>query len=188
MSTSIFVLVMANFAYIGLLPAIFFRRDGKLNLKWWLTAAPFFLSALIVMLHYFDSMTPWYGAGSAGEVAATLLSIGSIALISYTLGTHRRRLALWHQQNDAPEHIVTEGAYKHIRHPFYTAFLLALLAAIVLCVSFWTLAVGLGGFLMLNHTAAREEQRLQASRFGEQYQAYLRHSGRFIPHWHGPAR
>ena len=31
MSTAIFVLMMMNFSYIGLLPKIFFRRDGKFN-------------------------------------------------------------------------------------------------------------------------------------------------------------
>lgn len=190
MSTTIFVFMMMNFAYIGLLPKIFFRRDGKFNLKWWLTASPFFASSLLVALYYFDYLTPWYAQkfGALAEVVAAVLSAASISLISYTLGTHRHRLALWHQQNDRPQNIVTEGAYKYIRHPFYAAFILALLAMVVLCASPWTLAVGLTGLLMLNHTAAGEERRLQASEFGEEYKNYLRRSGRFFPQWHRSAR
>jgi protein-S-isoprenylcysteine O-methyltransferase Ste14 len=34
---------------------------------------------------------------------------------------------------------------------------------------------------MLNYTAAREERRLLASAFGEQYRAYVFRSGRFLP-------
>jgi protein-S-isoprenylcysteine O-methyltransferase Ste14 len=190
MSTAIFVLVMMNLAYIGLLPVIFFRRDGKLNYKWWLTAAPFFLSALFVALHYFGLMQPWYATkfSTVMEATATVFSSASIALISYTLGTHRRRLSLWHQQNDSPEHIVTDGAYKHIRHPFYAAFIVTLLATATLCGSPWTLVVCASGFLMLNYTAAREEKRLQESEFGEQYRAYITHSGRFFPNWRQVAR
>lgn len=190
MNTTIFVLMMMNFAYIGLLPKIFFRRDGKFNFKWWLTASPFFASSLLVALYYFDFLTPWYAQkfSALAEVVAAVLSAASISLISYTLGTHRQRLALWHQQNDRPQNIVTEGAYKYIRHPFYAAFILALLAMVVLCASPWTLAVGLTGLLMLNHTAAGEERRLQASEFGEEYKNYLRRSGRFFPQWHRSAR
>lgn len=190
MSTAIFVLVTMNLAYIGLLPVIFFRRDGTLNYKWWLTAAPFFLSAVFVALHYVGLMQPWYGTkfGAVMEATATVFSSISIALISYTLGTHRRRLSLWHQQNDSPEHIVTDGAYKYIRHPFYAAFISTLLATAALCGSPWTLVVCASGFLMLNYTAAREEKRLQESEVGEQYKGYMTHSGRFLPNWRQVAR
>jgi protein-S-isoprenylcysteine O-methyltransferase Ste14 len=185
MSTAIFVLVMMNLAYIGSLPVFFFRRDGTLNYKWWLTAAPFFLSTLFVALHYVGLMHPWYGTniGAVMEATATAFSSLSIALISYTLGTHRRRLSLWHQRNDSPEHIVTEGAYKYIRHPFYTAFIATLLATATLCGSPWAFGVCIWGFLMLTYTAAREETHLQESPFATQYKAYITHSGRFLPNW-----
>src|ERR1051326_8261640 len=113
MSASAFVLCMVNLAYIGLLPVIFFRRDGSLNMRWWLTALPLFVSGLLLALQYFGIPQPWEEStlSSVMEVAATVLAGLSIGLISYTLGTHKRQLALWHQSNDAPEHLVTEGAY-----------------------------------------------------------------------------
>ena len=85
-------------------------------------------------------------------------SVASIALIAFTLGTHRHRLALWHQTNDAPEHLVTYGAIRRLRHPFYTAFLLALLAALLACPHVGTAATLWPGYY--NYTAAQEEQRL----------------------------
>src|SRR5262245_6025818 len=109
MSMAMFLVLILNLAYIGLLPRIFFRRDGRLNVKWWLTATPFFLSGALLILQYFGQVQPWYARAFShtAEGIAAVLAVASTALISYALGTHRRRLSLWHQDNDAPEEIVT---------------------------------------------------------------------------------
>jgi protein-S-isoprenylcysteine O-methyltransferase Ste14 len=187
MSTSAFTLMLLNLAYIGLLPRLFFRRDGHLNLKWWATAAPFFVCTFVVTLHYIGVLQRPIGVDAAGvyEAVATSLSVASVALISLTLGTHRRRLSLWHQSNDRPDEIVTYGAYRFIRHPFYAAFILALFAAVSLCPSVWTAGTCLYGLIMLNYTAAREERMLLRSAFGAQYAAYVGRTARFLP---GPGR
>lgn len=183
MSTGIYTLLMLNLSFMGLLPRIFFKSDGSFNLMWWLTSAPFFLAAVLVSLNYFGMMesmvNPIYSR--ALEVVSATLSVVSIALMSYTIGTHRRRLALWHQNNDAPEEIVTYGAYKYIRHPFYASFILALFATLVLCPSRWSLGLAVYGLLILNYTAAREERKLAGSVFGDKYRAYIAQSGRFFP-------
>jgi len=183
MNIPITVLLLMNFAYIGLLPIFFFRRDGKLNGQWWLTASPLFGSALLVALHGCGFFQPWHpgSVAIAMQVTSTALTALSIGLISYTLGTHRRPLALWHQRNDAPDQIVTEGAYKRIRHPFYASFIATLIASAVFCGSPWAIALSVAGVLMLNSTAAHEERRLLQSAFADQYRAYVARSGRFIP-------
>ena len=38
------------FGLMFALPRIFFRKDGTLNLRWWLTAAPFGLSMWMLIL------------------------------------------------------------------------------------------------------------------------------------------
>lgn len=183
MSTGIYTLLMLNLALMGLLPRIFFRSDGRFNLMWWLTAAPFFIDGFLVTLYQFKFLTlmidPVYQPILEGVSA--ILSVLSIGLMCYTLGTHRRRLSLWHQANDAPEEIVTYGAYKYIRHPFYASFIVASLATVVLCPSIWTVAVAIYGWGILNYTAAREERKLSLSAFGEKYREYIGHSGRFFP-------
>lgn len=183
MSTGTFVLLIANFAYIGVLPFVFFRRDGKLNLMWWLTASPLFASSGLIAMSYLGLLTPWYPPDMAfiWEGLAAFLAAVSVGLISFTLGTHNRRLALWHQDNDRPEHLVTQGAYKRIRHPFYSSFIAALVASAVVCASPWAVAISLIGVCVLNATAAREEKRLLASAFGTEYRQYLARSGRFFP-------
>ena len=122
------------------------------------------------------------------NVVAVVCSAGSIALIAFTLGTHRVRIALWHQSADAPDSIVTYGAYAHIRHPFYTAFLLALLASLLVCPSIGTMSTLLAGLAALTITAIREERRLKASTFGAEYSAYMRRTGRFWPRMVGVDR
>jgi protein-S-isoprenylcysteine O-methyltransferase Ste14 len=115
------------------------------------------------------------------SVVAVVLSAASIAFISYTIGTHRVPLSLWHQENDAPVHLVTWGAYRKIRHPFYTSFLMAQLASVLLLPSTVTMVGMVWALAVLNVTAAREERRLSQSQFGEDYKKYLAQAGRFWP-------
>lgn len=183
MTDPAFFLLLLNFAFIALLPRVFFRRDGRLNARWWLTAMPFGLCLAFIVVSVaadWPALTPdsW---GPALKLVAVALSVASIGLIFVTLGTHRVPLALWHQDNDAPAHIVTYGAYARIRHPFYAAFILTLLAAVCYVPHWPTLATLAYGVTALNMTAAREEKRLSTSEFGAEYQEYTRRTGRFFP-------
>lgn len=183
MSAPVLVLILLDFACIGMLPVVFFRRNGRLGPLWWLTALPFFCCPVLLLgvaLAGAEPPTPG-GWSTVLAAAAVVPGAASIALIFLTLGTHRTPVALWHQENDAPRHLVTNGAYSRIRHPFYTAFLLAFVAAFV---SFPHVAtLGLLGYALavLNFTAAREEGRLSASEFGAQYLRYRAETGRFLP-------
>ena len=177
------LLTLLDFAFIGLLPVVFFRRDGRLGPLWWLTALPFFGCPVLLVAAYAADLGPLVPDGWTGplELASVVSAVASIALISLTLGTHRIPLALWHQQNDAPRHLVTYGAYSRIRHPFYTSFLLAFLGAVALFPHWATLALLGYGAAVLNFTAAREEGRLGESEFGAEYRRYVARTGRFLP-------
>jgi protein-S-isoprenylcysteine O-methyltransferase Ste14 len=179
--------VVLNFMIIGGLPVFFFRRDGKLNLMWWLTGGPFFICPLVLLGAYFGAVpiSPRFSTllGPYQDLLALPFSVASMAMIFLTLGTHRIPIALWHQGNDAPRHIVTYGAYRFIRHPFYSSFLLAFAAATLLLPHPVILAFALYVLLILNLTAAGEEKKLQASELGSEYQAYMMRTGRFFPRW-----
>jgi protein-S-isoprenylcysteine O-methyltransferase Ste14 len=184
MNESILLLFLLNFVFIGLLPKLFFKKDGKFNLMWWVTASPFFLCTVLLLgshLGYVDLLSGTQYTAWIREPTAVLFSVASLALMFFTLGTHRIPIALWHQDNDAPTHIVTYGAYRWIRHPFYASFLLALFGAAVFCPSWGTFFTFILGFVILNLTAAREERRLCASQFGDEYSEYMRRTGRFFP-------
>ncbi|HWB70603.1 MAG TPA: isoprenylcysteine carboxylmethyltransferase family protein [Egibacteraceae bacterium] len=182
MSLELFLLITTNFAAIGLLPRLFFRRNGRLNARWWLTAAPF-LGCYLLQVAAFAGWIEPSGLAPAAPLAAlaVVLSMGSTALIGLAVGSHRVPVALWHQADDAPQQLVTWGAYRRIRHPFYSAFLLALGAGLLLVPHPATLLTFAYGLAVLTVTARREERRLRGSAFGQQYRAYTRGTGRFLP-------
>jgi hypothetical protein len=178
-----FLVIEANLAMIGVLPRVFFRRGGRLNLRWWLTATPFFACGVAQMARVVGWIDT-FGMGGAAPVlrgVGVVMSAGSIALIWYTVGVHRIPLALWHQDDDTPREIVSWGPYRRVRHPFYAAFLLALGAGALITPSAVTLAAALYGFGALNLTTRREERRLRASGLGVEYADYTRGTGRFAP-------
>lgn len=181
MSGPVFTLYETVFVVFGMLPVIFFQ--GTPNVKWFVTAVPFFFFPVVMPLAYldvFEALTP-DGWRPALEVVSVFPAVGSLALVFLTLGTHRTRLALWHQDNDAPSSIVTYGAYGRIRHPFYTAFLIAFAGAAVAFPHWATVPLFLYAVVLLNTTASREERRLSVSAFGSEYRDYITRTGRFVP-------
>jgi len=107
------------------------------------------------------------------------LTSTSISLISYTIGTHRISLNLWHQEQDQPHHIVTYGPYEKIRHPFYTSFILSLTGAFIFCPHWVTLLTLVSGIIALQITAVKEEKKLQ--NHDPDYKEYMKKTGRFFP-------
>ncbi|GGK74813.1 methyltransferase family protein [Mangrovihabitans endophyticus] len=183
MADPVLLLLLLDFGLIAALPRIFFRRDGSFNARWWSTALPVGATPVVLVLGRalpLDPIVPagWLAMTGLVAVAAAALSIGLIAL---TLGTHRIPIALWHQNDDAPRHLVTWGAYRLIRHPFYAAFLLAFAAAFLAFPHWLTAAALVYMTVMLNAVAAREERRLSDSEFGAEYREYVERSGRFLP-------
>ncbi len=185
MSSAVLVLCCLNFAAVGALPAVFFRKDGRFNALWWLTAAPFFLCPPVLLAIFLGYLSPFANGTLQAlfELVSVCFSTASLALLFFTLGTHHIPIALWHQENDAPRHIVMYGAYKRIRHPFYASFLLAFIGAFLAAPHWTTLTLLVYAFSILNFTASKEEARLRQSAFCAEYETYMRNAGRFWPKW-----
>lgn len=183
MNVPVMVLVLCAYVVIGVLPRIFFK-GGSFNSGWWLTGAPFFCVPPFLIAADLAHWHSWVGMHNMVvtlDSIAAVLTGGSIALLFYTLGTHRVPLALWHQEDDAPVSIVTYGAYSRIRHPFYSSFLLAFLGSFALFPHLGTLLPMLYAIGRLTATAMREEKRLSTSEFGSEYREYISKTGRFLP-------
>jgi hypothetical protein len=184
-------LVLSNFLLMGALPTVFFRRGGRSNLMWWVTAAPFLAGGRLMALARRGEIEPWIDYGqplaTIANVAVALCSVASIAFIVAACRAHRQPPALWHQDDDQPPALVTSGAYARVRHPLYSSYLLALAAAALAVPHPVTVLALPSGWLVLERTARREERRLCASPLGAAYAAYMRRSGRFWPRWRPPA-
>jgi protein-S-isoprenylcysteine O-methyltransferase Ste14 len=183
MNGPVLLLVLLNFGAVGALTKAFFRRTGSLGWKWWATAAPLLLCPPVLIAAYTVPLRPVLPSTYTSPLAAAaaVLSAASIALMFATWATHRTPIALWHQPDDKPQQLVTCGPYRHIRHPFYTSYLLLFLAAFAVFPHWATL--GLFGYMLaaVSITAAGEERRLRASAVGRDYQDYMACTGRFVP-------
>ncbi len=76
--------------------------------------------------------------------------------------------------------LVTGGPYHWVRHPFYDAVAMLVLAMGLLAANWFILLAGAVVFLLLAVRSRTEEAQLLA-RFGEQYRTYSERTGRFIP-------
>lgn len=187
MPISLPTLVLSNFLVMGALPTIFFRRGGRSTVMWWVTAAPFLVCGRVVALARRGAVARWIGLDGPLAIIAAAAAVGccavSLALIVGAWRAHRQPPALWHQEDDQPELLVTGGVYARVRHPLYASYLLALVAALLAVPHPLTALSLASGWLLLELTARREERRLCASRFAAEYAAYMRRTGRFWPRW-----
>jgi protein-S-isoprenylcysteine O-methyltransferase Ste14 len=78
--------------------------------------------------------------------------------------------------------LVTTGPYRWVRHPFYVAGALAVLATSLVTANWFLFVTGSLVIVLLAIRTRKEEERL-VERFGEAYRAYMRRTGRFFPRW-----
>ena len=83
--------------------------------------------------------------------------------------------------------LVTRGPYRWIRHPFYVAMALLILAISLIAANWFLLLSGCVVVLLLVVRTRTEEEKLLA-RFGDDYRAYVLQTGRFLPRILGSGR
>jgi protein-S-isoprenylcysteine O-methyltransferase Ste14 len=76
--------------------------------------------------------------------------------------------------------LVTSGPYRWVRHPFYDAAGLAILASSLIAANWFLLMTGGLAFILMIVRTEIEEKHLLA-RFGDSYRAYMERTGRFVP-------
>lgn len=88
--------------------------------------------------------------------------------------------------NISPSHItrvghqlVTHGPYRWVRHPLYAAGT-AMVTCLMLISGLWWLALALIPLAILLARTSKEEANLVAT-FGDEYRAYMKRTGRFLP-------
>lgn len=156
------------------------RQEGWLILLTLRPIALAYMVGLIVFLVRPASMAwsamhlpPWARwAGVACGIAATLLAVWTYRALGRNLTD-----TVVTRQNAT---LVTSGPYHWIRHPFYVAFALALLANVLITDSGYLAVVGAAAFLAIIARTRVEEQNL-AARFGQEYKDYVVRTGGFLP-------
>ena len=76
--------------------------------------------------------------------------------------------------------LVSSGPYRWVRHPMYTTIFLQSLAFFLLSAN-WVIGIAGLGTSILCVARVGEEEALMVDEFGDQYQAYMQRTGRFLP-------
>jgi protein-S-isoprenylcysteine O-methyltransferase Ste14 len=77
--------------------------------------------------------------------------------------------------------LVTAGVYEKIRHPMYSSMFVLAVAQILVLPNWIAGPAYLAGFGLLYLLRVGKEERMMLDRFGPEYEAYMRRSGRLIP-------
>ena len=91
-------------------------------------------------------------------------------------GNHSARLRIKDWQV-----LVTDGPYRWIRHPMYSAFYLLHIAVFFLTANWFIGGTWLAGLTITVLLRVRREEEMLLERFGEQYGSYMERTGRFAP-------
>jgi protein-S-isoprenylcysteine O-methyltransferase Ste14 len=145
-----------------------------------LIAVPAFLATLIYL--FFPQWLIW----SEIDLSSGIRWLGVIAAAAGFGLLQWSQSSLGQNWSDDPvliqdHRLVTNGPYRWVRHPLYSAFLL-IFASLTLISASWLI-----GLLWLAMTAldilarVSTEESLMQQQFGGEYQSYMQKTGRFFP-------
>ena len=156
-------------------------KEGKVNMAVRAVLGLGYIGALIVYA-FFPSFLAWAAfslpAGArwigAGITAAALLLL---AWVQWSLGKNFSTTLHLRQGHS----LVTSGPYHWVRHPMYTALFLLGVGFLLLTAN-WAVGVPLIVALpILVAVRVGNEEALMIEQFGDEYRAYMRQTGRFMP-------
>jgi len=131
---------------------------------------------LLVRTHAFKGQTTAHDAWL--EAAGLVLFATGLAVAVWARRCLGRNWGTPMTEKVDPE-LVTAGPYRRVRHPIYSAIILAMLGTAVAVDWYWLIAVGLAGGYF-GYSAVMEEH-FMAERFPEAYPAYKRSTKMLIP-------
>lgn len=115
--------------------------------------------------------------------AGLLPGLGSLWLFWRTHKELGRNWSVSLELRDKHE-LITNGVYRYVRHPMYSAFFLWAIAQFLLLPNWVAGLSGIVGFGTLYLFRVGREEQLMLEAFGEEYRAYMRRTARVLPWVH----
>lgn len=84
----------------------------------------------------------------------------------------------------AKHKLITEGVYRYVRHPMYSAFFLWAVAQSLLLPNWVAGLSGIIGFGTLYSFRVAREEQLMLDAFGDEYREYMQRTARILPWLH----
>lgn len=132
---------------------------------------------------YISTGTPQFAdyAFHAGRAWLGLL-FAIVSLVMFQL-THRALGRNWSVSLDlrVDHQLITDGIYRNVRHPMYSAFWLWALAQALLLPNWVAGFSGIVGFGILFFGRVSREEQIMLDMFGDQYRAYMARTCRVLP-------
>ena len=137
----------------------------------------------ILPLIYVATAIPHFAAYTFHPIAAWLGVFFAIAALGMFQLTHRALGRNWSISLDVREghQLITDGIYRRIRHPMYSAFWLWAIAQALLLPNWVAGGAGLVGFGILFFGRVAREEQMMLETFGDNYRAYMARTGRIFP-------
>jgi protein-S-isoprenylcysteine O-methyltransferase Ste14 len=159
--------------------ACFLRLGGQRDLRSRLLATSTTLWIIVYGVAIYFSSRPPPGV----LYAVSILFLASSILQWGAVRAHGKQPPAFAFVEKAPVSFVRSGPYALIRHPLYTAYLLALVGGALLAADYWCwLLVSVPWLGYFYYTAAAGEERsFRDSPFAQEYEAYRAGTGMFLP-------
>ncbi len=131
-------------------------------------------------------MMAWSSVGIPDWLRWIGVSIGALAValiiwVFRTIGNNITDTVVTRKEHT----LVTSGPYGYVRHPFYLAFGMAMVADSLLTANWYIALSGGLAFILILIRTKKEEENLVA-RFGEDYRGYKESTGMLFPRIYGP--
>jgi protein-S-isoprenylcysteine O-methyltransferase Ste14 len=137
----------------------------------------------VVPFTYIFTRFPQFAAYPFQPLQGWIGLLLAVASLSMFYLTHRALGRNWSVSLDVREghQLVTEGVYRRLRHPMYSAFWLWAAAQAFLLPNWIAGFSGLLGFGVLFFGRVGREERLMLETFGNRYRDYMARTARVIP-------
>jgi protein-S-isoprenylcysteine O-methyltransferase Ste14 len=138
------------------------------------------LECAAIFIAFWFRLPPSDPAGIARMAASPIFGVIAV-LLAWTAVPHlgkqfRVQAGLYHDHE-----LVRSGPYAVVRHPIYASLLAILLSTLLLLTPWRWTAVSLALFIAGTEIRVRAEDRLLASRFGDEFERYRKSVPAYIP-------
>jgi protein-S-isoprenylcysteine O-methyltransferase Ste14 len=142
-----------------------------------------FCGLFVVPLIYAVTNQPVLASYTFRPALALLGTIVFAAALALFYRIHRELGRSWSVTLEIRDRhaLVTNGLYRHLRHPMYSAFWLWALAQVLLLPNWIAGPAGLVGFGTLFFCRVGPEEQMMLEAFGDEYRAYMARTKRIIP-------
>ncbi|MEM1259145.1 MAG: protein-S-isoprenylcysteine O-methyltransferase [Bacteroidota bacterium] len=156
--------------------------DEKDNEEKWLLGLVFLGMSILPFLYV---VSPWLDFANY-DLPLPLTIFGAVVLIPTAILFYRSHKDLGRNWSVSLEirdehNLVTNGVYRHIRHPMYTAIWLWVICQALLLQNYIAGLSGIITFGLLYFIRVEKEERMMEMQFGNRYKAYKQKTKRLIP-------